>query len=151
MDKDNTLNRREFHSCATGVGVMLKEEEANALFDSLDTSGSGSIGIEEFVPFMVKQLTGALVRRRRRRRRRRAGGGNGTRRGVASRVVLLARRRCAEPGYSKGDVTTAFRDLARDTESIADARLHQWCARARVRCAKGHCRARVRARAQTHT
>ncbi len=32
---------------------------------------------------------------------------------------------CAEPGYSKADVNAAFKDLAKDYESIADARLHQ--------------------------
>lgn len=58
LDKDNTLDRKEFHSCATGIGVVLKEEELNSIFESLDTEGNGHIGIEQFVPFMVKTLTG---------------------------------------------------------------------------------------------
>jgi Ca2+-binding EF-hand superfamily protein len=58
LDKDNTLDRKEFHSCATGIGVMLKEDEVNSVFEALDTSGVGHIGIEQFVPFMVKTLTG---------------------------------------------------------------------------------------------
>ena len=37
---------------------------------------------------------------------------------------------CAEPGYSKIDVTAAFRDLAKDADAISDARLHQWFAAA---------------------
>lgn len=55
-DKDDGLSPKEFHSCATGIGLMLTDEEAAEKFATIDLSGDGLIDIDEFSTFMIEQL-----------------------------------------------------------------------------------------------
>lgn len=55
-DGDETLDRTEFHSCATGIGVLLNDEEVTAKMAELDTTGDGRINFKEFTVFMIERL-----------------------------------------------------------------------------------------------
>lgn len=55
-DKDQQLNPAEFHSCATGIGLILTEEEMKEEFARIDLSGDGAIDFNEFTAFMVERL-----------------------------------------------------------------------------------------------
>jgi len=51
LDKAGTLAEPEFHNCATGIGVVMSEEEADAKFKELDTDGDNMLEFEEFLTF----------------------------------------------------------------------------------------------------
>lgn len=54
-DGDQLLNKVEFWSCCTGIGVVLEEEAIDSSIADLDNTGDGCISMEEFTPFMVRR------------------------------------------------------------------------------------------------
>ncbi len=56
-DGSNTLEVNEFYDCATAIGIVLTQDEAQDAFNNLDEDKSGTLGFDEFVSFMAAQLT----------------------------------------------------------------------------------------------
>lgn len=50
------LSPKEFHSCCTGIGTLMTEEEVAAKIKEIDTDGSGMITFEEFTSFMMARM-----------------------------------------------------------------------------------------------
>ena len=55
-DGDKVLDLDEFHSCCTGLGMIITAESAEARMKELDSDGSGVINLEEFTGFMMARL-----------------------------------------------------------------------------------------------
>lgn len=56
QDKDKALSPSEFHSCCTGIGLMLTDDEVKAKVAEVDLDGDGVIDFEEFTAFMISRL-----------------------------------------------------------------------------------------------
>ena len=46
-DRSGTVDRREFHKAVRALGFDVSEEDAGAVFDSLDEDGSGNLEYKE--------------------------------------------------------------------------------------------------------
>ena len=56
VDKDEMLDRQEFHNCCTGIGLILSNEEVAERMTELDSTGDGRINFDEFTGFMMERL-----------------------------------------------------------------------------------------------
>lgn len=56
QDEDGALNPHEFHSCCTGIGLILTDEELETTMAEADQDGDGVIDFEEFTAFMMARL-----------------------------------------------------------------------------------------------
>jgi Ca2+-binding EF-hand superfamily protein len=63
-DGDQLLNKVEFWSCCTGIGVVLEEEAIDSSIAELDETGDGCISMEEFTPFMVRGVVNTVCKHR---------------------------------------------------------------------------------------